>query len=75
MSQENTFSANKNIKNVLLPFLFGILIDLFHSKHRERKKLGFSGGDVNFTIQFIVVLASAVLAAVPSSILGIADPS
>ena len=35
------FLANTDIKIVFLPPLFGILIDLFHSKYQKRKKSGF----------------------------------
>ena len=37
-----------------------ILMNFFHSKQRERKKLGFNSGDVDFAIHFSVVLACGV---------------
>ena len=56
-SQRNVFLPNKNLIIVFLPFLLLILVVFVHSKARERKKLGFSRGDVNFTIHFVTVLA------------------
>ena len=43
-----------------LPFMLLILMNFFHSKQRERKKLGFNSGDVDFAIHFTVVLACGV---------------
>ena len=46
----NIFLANKNTKIAFSPLLFGIVMDLFHSKHRDIGKkldLVYSGDDVN----------------------------